>query len=71
MHAFENSIFRRDIHLPSPVQLWHIPLFTALPNPFELFFSLPLEAQETSYLADAAIILNIYNYYTTFKYKKQ
>jgi len=46
--------FKREIHLPSSDQLWHIPKDAAFPRPPLVFFLLlPLEEHETSYFAAA------------------
>ena len=49
---FVISILSKEIHLPSPLKVWHIPEATLLPSipPFP-FLSTPLEVQATSYLA--------------------
>ena len=44
---------------PSSAKLWHIPQPVALPIPEEVLrLDVPLEAQDTSYLADSASIFN-------------
>jgi hypothetical protein len=56
---FVNSILSRDMHRPSSDQLWQIPGRLALPNPPGLFRrELPLDEQDTSYLAAAPRIFN-------------
>jgi hypothetical protein len=60
MHALEKRIFRREMQRPSSAKLWQIPGAMLLPNPFAAVFRPwlvrvePLEAQETSYLAEPA-----------------
>ena len=54
-------IFSNEMHRPSSAKLWHIPQPpTVLPSiPGLLERTVPLEEQETSYLADSASIFNL------------
>ena len=52
-------IFKSETHRPSSVKLWQMPHPCALPIwPFLCLRVVPLEAHETSYLADSARISN-------------
>lgn len=52
-------IFSSEIQRPSSAKLWQIPQPTAFPiPPFLDDREVPLDAQETSYLADSASIFN-------------
>lgn len=52
-------ILSREIHRPSSAKLWQIPHPAALPIlPLLCWREVPLEAQETSYLADSASIFS-------------
>lgn len=61
MQKFVSMIFNNETHRPSSVKLWQIPIPpTVLPKPSDWFFlTVPLEEQETSYLADSARIFNL------------
>ena len=60
MQLFVSMIFSREIQRPSSAKLWHIPLPSALPiSPFLCDREVPLDAQDTSYLADSANIFNL------------
>ena len=54
-------IFNSEIHRPSSAKLWHIPhpptVFPSVPGLLER--TVPLEEQETSYLADSASIFSL------------
>ena len=60
MQWFVSMILRRDTQRPSSVKLWQMPIPpTVLPNPPDVFLrTVPLEAHETSYLADSASIFS-------------
>ena len=53
--------FNSEIHRPSSAKLWHIPhpptVFPSVPGLLER--TVPLEEQETSYLADSASIFSL------------
>jgi len=60
MQKFVKRTFSSEMHRPSAAQLWHIPLDTTLPMVPGVFARLlPLDAQETSYLAAAERILSL------------
>ena len=54
-------IFNSEIHRPSSAKLWHIPhpptVFPSVPGLLER--TVPLEEQETSYLADSTSIFSL------------
>jgi len=58
MQALVRRIFKSDTQRPSAVQEWQMPHWAPLPIPPLLRRELPLEAQETSYLAPSARILS-------------
>jgi hypothetical protein len=59
-------IFSREIHRPSSAKLWQIPHPAALPTiPFFPERVVPLDAQDTSYLADSA---NIFSFSRTVSF---
>ncbi|MPN25429.1 hypothetical protein SDC9_172838 [bioreactor metagenome] len=58
IQEFVNNTFNNETHLPSGVQLWHMPAGAAFPiPPFLFFLSLPLDEQDTSYFAESDNIL--------------
>ena len=59
-------IFNKEIHRPSSAKLWQIPQPAALPIiPLFLEREVPLDAQDTSYLADSA---NIFSFSRTVSF---
>jgi len=60
MQWFVYNSWRSEVHLPSSVKEWQMPRLAALPMPpGTLARVVPLEEQETSYLADSARIVNL------------
>ena len=68
--SLDIKIFRREIHLPSAANEWHIPPNAALPKPPGSFFRRePEEEHETSYFAPSVKIFC--RYYSTRQKKSQ
>jgi hypothetical protein len=61
MQKLVNRTFKSDTHRPSSVNEWQMPLGAALPKrPLQFSRRLPLEAQDTSYLAAPARISSFF-----------
>lgn len=66
MQLLVSIIFNKEIHRPSSAKLWQIPQPAALPIiPFFPERDVPLDAQDTSYLADSA---NTFSFSSTFSF---
>ncbi len=62
IQQLEKSTFRSEMHRPSSAQLWQIPEMAAFPTwPFLFLRLLPLDEQDTSYLAESASIFSFSN----------